>query len=115
MPRGHSLVIAARPIARTRVRAHLRTAWLGASLLLALSTTGCGYNTIQDYDESAAKAQGQIETQLQRRADLIPNLVATVKGYAKQELDVLTSVTRARAGLVDAIQKGDPEQMANAN
>ena len=80
-----------------------------------LASTGCGYNTIQDYDEQAAKAQGQIETQLQRRADLIPNLVATVKGFAKQELDVLVGVTRARAGLVDAIQKGDPEQMANAN
>jgi LemA protein len=88
-----------------------------AALLFAspLATTGCGYNTIQDYDEQAAKAQGQIETQLQRRADLVPNLVATVKGYAKQELDVLTNVTRARSGLVDAIQKGDPEQMATAN
>ena len=87
-----------------------------AAVLLALPlATGCGYNTIQAYDEQAAKAQGQIETQLQRRADLIPNLVATVKGFAKQELDVLTNVTRARAGLVDAIQKGDPEQMANAN
>jgi LemA protein len=115
MPRGHSFVLAARPSARMRATSRMRAVWLGASLLLALSTTGCGYNTIQDYDESAAKAQGQIETQLQRRADLIPNLVATVKGYAKQELDVLTNVTRARAGLVDAIQKGDPEQMANAN
>lgn len=87
-----------------------------AALLLALPlATGCGYNTIQDYDEQAAKAQGQIETQLQRRADLVPNLVATVKGFAKQELDVLVGVTRARAGLVDAVQKGDPEQMANAN
>ena len=111
MPRGQSLALAARPSAR----ASMRAAWLGASLLLAMSTSGCGYNTIQDYDEQAAKAQGQIETQLQRRADLIPNLVATVKGFAKQELDVLTNVTRARAGLVDAIQKGDPEQMANAN
>ena len=86
-----------------------------AAMLLALPlATGCGYNTIQDLDESAAKSQSQIEAQLQRRADLVPNLVATVKGFAKQELDVLTSVTRARAGLVDAIQKGDPEQMANA-
>ena len=76
---------------------------------------GCGYNTIQTYDEEANKAYGQIEAQLQRRADLVPNLVATVKGFAKQELDVLTNVTRARAGLVDAIQKQDPEQMANAN
>jgi LemA protein len=86
------------------------------ALLVALPlTTGCGYNTIQEYDERAAQAQGQIEAQLQRRADLVPNLVSTVKGFAKQELDVLTNVTRARAGLVDAIQNGDAEQMANAN
>ena len=109
MPRGRRLALAAPSRARSR------GALLGAGLMLALMTTGCGYNTIQDYDEQAAKAQGQIETQLQRRADLVPNLVATVKGFAKQELDVLTNVTRARAGLVDAIQKGDPEQMANAN
>ena len=109
MPRGHSLALTAPSRARSR------SARLGAGLLFVLLASGCGYNTIQDYDESAAKAQSQIETQLQRRADLIPNLVATVKGFAKQELDVLTNVTRARAGLVDAIQKGDPEQMANAN
>jgi len=109
MPRGRRLALTAPSRARSR------GALLGAGLLLALATTGCGYNTIQDYDEQAAKSQGQIETQLQRRADLVPNLVATVKGFAKQELDVLTNVTRARAGLVDAIQKGDPEQMANAN
>ena len=90
---------------------------LTAALLLALpmATTGCGYNTIQEYDEQAARAQGQIETQLQRRADLVPNLVNTVKGFANQELEVLTRVTQARAGLVSAIQGGDPEQMANAN
>ena len=87
--------------------------WL--ALLLPLALSGCGYNKIQTLDEQANAAQGQIEVQLQRRADLIPNLVETVKGFAKQELDVLTNVTRARAGLVDAIQKGDPEQMANAN
>lgn len=103
MPRGRRLALAA-PSLR-----------LGASLLLVLLATGCGYNTIQDLDESAAKSQGQIEAQLQRRADLVPNLVATVKGFAKQELEVLTNVTRARAGLVDALQRGDPEQMANAN
>ena len=77
--------------------------------------TGCGYNTIQRYDEQAAAYQHDIEVQLQRRADLIPNLVATVKGYAQQELEVLTNVTRARAGLVDAIKSGDAQRMANAD
>ena len=75
----------------------------------------CGYNRIQTLDEQASSAQHNIEVQLQRRADLIPNLVATVKGVAQHELDVLTNVTRARAGLVDAIRSGDPERMANAN
>ena len=91
---------------------HPRYLALAAAVVL---TSGCGYNTIQQYDEQAAAAQGNIEVQLQRRADLIPNLVETVRGYAKQELEVLTNVTRARAGLVDAIKSGDAEQMANAN
>jgi LemA protein len=83
---------------------------LGASL-----TTGCGYNTIQSLDERAAGAQGQIEAQLQRRADLIPNLVATVKGYAAHEEKVFSDIANARAGLMSSVRSGDPEQMANAN
>ena len=84
-------------------------------LLLPLMLAACGYNTIQGYDEQANAAQGQIEVQLQRRADLIPSLVATVKGLANQELAVFTEVARARGGLVNAVQSKDPEQMANAN
>jgi LemA protein len=76
---------------------------------------GCGYNQIQSLDETANQAKHQIEVQLQRRADLIPNLVATVKGLAQQEQNVLVQVTQARSGLVSAIQKGDPTEMANAN
>lgn len=83
--------------------------------LLPLVLTACGYNTIQSYDERANAAKQQIEVQLQRRADLVPNLVEVVRGQAKQELDVFTQVTRARSGLVDAVQKGDPGQMADAN
>src|SRR5206468_6253461 len=87
--------------------------WL--SLLLLLPLGACGYNRIQTLDETASKAQGQIEVQLQRRADLIPNLVATVKGYAQHEENVFVEVTQARAGLSGAIQSHDPVQMANAN
>jgi LemA protein len=87
--------------------------WLALLLLLPLGA--CGYNRIQSLDEQAASAQGQIEVQLQRRADLIPNLVNTVKGYAQHEEEVFTKVAEARSGLLGAIQTKDPEQMANAN
>jgi LemA protein len=87
--------------------------WL--ALLLPLVLTGCGYNKIQTLDEQANAYQGQIEVQLQRRADLIPNLVETVKGFAKQELAVFGDVARARGGLLGAVQSKDPEQMAAAN
>jgi LemA protein len=87
--------------------------WLALLLLLPLGA--CGYNRIQTLDETASKAQGQIEVQLQRRADLIPNLVNTVKGYAQHEEQVFIQVAQARSGLVNAIQSHDAEQMANAN
>lgn len=85
------------------------------SALLPLTLAGCGYNTIQTYDEAVNSGKQQIEVQLQRRADLIGNLVETVKGQAKQELEVFTQVAAARAGLTSAIQKGDPRAMADAN
>lgn len=87
--------------------------WLVVAL--AALTTGCGYNRIQQLDERAQAYQGQIEVQLQRRADLIPNLVQTVKGYAAHEEAVFTQVANARAGLVNAVQSRDAEQMATAN
>jgi len=87
--------------------------WLALLALLPLGA--CGYNRIQTLDEQANSAQGQIEVQLQRRADLIPNLVSTVKGYAQHEDAVFTQVAQARSGLVNAIQTHDAEQMANAN
>ena len=85
------------------------------AILLPLMLAGCGYNSIQTYDEQTVAAQGQIEVQLQRRADLIGNLVNTVKGLAAQELAVFTEVARARSGVMGAVQSKDPEQMANAN
>ncbi len=89
---------------------------LQRSALLGLALVGgCGYNTIQTYDEQVNAAQAQIKVQLQRRADLIPNLVETVKGYAKQEQTVFTEVAEARARLAGAVQSGDLQQMAAAN
>ncbi|MDH5233878.1 MAG: LemA family protein [Gemmatimonadota bacterium] len=84
-------------------------------LALPLSLTACGYNTIQTMDETAAASKQQIEVQLQRRADLVPNLVETVKGYAKQEETIFTEVAKARAGLAGAVQGGNIAEMANAN
>ena len=90
-----------------------RTLLVFAPLLLGLG--GCGYNQIQQYDENAQQAKQQISVQLQRRADLVPNLVNTVKGYAQHEEAVFTQVAQARAGLAGAVQTGDPQQMATAN
>ena len=65
--------------------------------LLGACISGCGYNTIPTLEEQAKAKWGDVQNQYQRRADLIPNLVATVQGYAKQEKDVLTAVVEARA------------------
>jgi LemA protein len=81
----------------------------------ATLVTGCGYNSIQRYDEQTQQAKHQIEVMLQRRADLVPNLVNTVKGFANQELEVFTRVTEARAGVSRAVESGDVQQMASAN
>jgi LemA protein len=85
------------------------------ALLAVIPLTGCGYNTIQTYDERTNAAKQQIEVMLQRRYDLIPNLIETVRGQAKQELEVFTQVARARAGLGAALQRGDPRELATAN
>jgi LemA protein len=66
-------------------------------LLAALPLAGCGYNTLQSQDEAVKAAWAEVVNQYQRRADLIPNLVNTVKGYAAQEEKVLVGVTEARA------------------
>lgn len=84
-------------------------------LVLALATSGCGYNTIQTLDEQVNRAQGDIQTQLQRRADLIPNLVETVKGVTKQEDTVFISIANARARLSGAVTSGNVPEMSAAN
>jgi LemA protein len=68
-------------------------------LLSALLLGGCGYNTLQSNDEAIKAAWAEVLNQYQRRADLIPNLVNVVKGYAAHEKDVLTQVTEARASV----------------
>jgi len=92
-----------------RLRAIVFAAAIG---LLAAS---CGYNDIPTLEETAKAQWAEVENQYQRRADLIPNLVETVQGYAKQEKDVLTAVTEARAKAtsihVDAADLTDPEKV----
>ena len=86
-------------------------------LLLCIGSivSGCGYNTIPTLDEQAKARWSDVQNQYQRRADLIPNLVATVQGYAKQEKDVLTAVVEARAKAtqvkLDVSQLTDPEKV----
>jgi len=75
--------------------------------MLVLSLSGCGYNDLQRQDEGIKAAWSEVLNQYQRRADLVPNLVNTVRGYAAQEQTVLTEVTNARAN-VGAI-KATPE------
>src|SRR5665213_28876 len=65
--------------------------------LVAMTLAGCGINNIPTYDQAMKAKWGQVENEYQRRSDLVPNLVETVKGYAAQEKDVLTAVTEARS------------------
>ena len=75
----------------------IRKLMWAVSLLAAAMLSGCGYNEFQTKDEQVKAAWSEVLNQYQRRADLIPNLVATVQGYAAQERDVLIGVTQARA------------------
>jgi len=75
----------------------MRTWKLGFIAIAALSLSGCGYNRLQQQDEAIKAAWSEVVNQYQRRADLIPNLVNTVKGYAAQEQKVLIGVTEARS------------------
>jgi LemA protein len=101
-------------VGRSRLASPARRRALVSLAAISL-LSGCGYNTIQRLDEQAAQAQHNIEVQLQRRNDLVGNLVETVKGQAKQELDVFKGVAQARAGLSDAVASHDPTREADAN
>ena len=89
----------------------MRKLWAVLATMLALSLTGCGYNTLQTNDEQIKSGWSEVVNQYQRRADLIPNLVNTVKGFAAQEKEVLLGVTNARAK-VGSIQ-ATPELLNN--
>ncbi len=81
-------------------------------LAASIATSGCGYNSIQSKDEGTKAAWAEVVNQYQRRADLIPNLVNTVKGYAAHEKDVLVAVTEARAKATQVqVNAGDAESL----
>ncbi len=92
-----------------------RVGTLVFALFALFALSSCGYNTIPTLEEQAKAKWADVQNNYQRRAALIPNLVATVQGYAKQEKDVLTAVTEARSKAtqikVDASQLTDPEKL----
>jgi LemA protein len=92
----------------------MRRYWLLLTAFLPL-LAGCGFNNIPTYDEQVNTAWAEVQNQYQRRADLVPNLVATVKGYADQERETLTAVTEARARVgsmqVDKSVIDDPQRL----
>ena len=92
-----------------------RIGLVAALLGIALTVSGCGYNTIPTLEEQAKARWADVQNQYQRRSDLIPNLVATVQGFAAQEKTVLTAVVEARAKAtqikLDASDLTDPDKL----
>src|SRR5271165_5300369 len=88
-------------------------AWLLAIAFVQLGLSGCGVNTLPTLDEQVKAAWSEVLNQYQRRTDLIPNLVQTVKGYAHQELQVLTEVTQARARATQTQMNLPPDVLSN--
>jgi len=90
----------------------MRKTLLSVLLVATAFVSGCGYNTLQTKDEATKAAWAEVVNQYQRRADLIPNLVATVKGFAAQEKEVLIGVTEARAKATQiTVNADDPESL----
>src|SRR5687767_5457030 len=98
-------------------RSRLMTALVAPVALVSIS--GCGINSVPTAEEQVNAAWGNLQSEYQRRSDLIPNLVATVQGYAKQERDVLIEVTEARASAgrvqLSAADLDDPEKVRAFN
>ncbi|HEY1636894.1 MAG TPA: LemA family protein [Rhizomicrobium sp.] len=84
-----------------------------AAVGLALSLSACGINTVPRQDEQVKAAWSQVQNEYQRRADLVPNLVSTVKGYAQQEKTVLTQVIEARAKATQTTVNLPPDVTSN--
>ena len=97
----------------TKAFSRVRTVF--AVVLLGFTVSACGYNNIPTYEEQAKAKWADVQNNYQRRADLIPNLVATVQGFAKQEREVLTAVVEARAKAtqvkLDVSQLTDPDKV----
>lgn len=87
------------------------------AVLACVSLSSCDYNSLVEQEQTVEQAWAQVENQYQRRTDLIPNLVNTVKGYAAHESETLQSVTNARAGLTEAYNKANalPADQATAS
>ncbi len=97
---------------QTKLTSGVRSMLLATVLAAALLTPGCGYNTLVSQQENVDASWSEVDNQLQRRNDLVPNLVNTVKGFAKQEKEVLTQVTEARSRVAGA---GSPSEKIDAS
>ncbi len=102
MHRSHPVAVSSMPGPSGKAVAWLARSWrrilsLAAIALLSVGAAGCGYNEIQRTDEATNQAWAEVLNQYQRRADLVDNLVRTVRGYADHEREVLTQVTEARS------------------
>ena len=94
---------------------HVRRALLNALVVtIAVALSGCSYNSFTGQEEALKTALSEVQNQLQRRNDLIPNLVETVKGYASQERDIFTAVAESRARMMSAKTPQDQVEAANA-
>ncbi|HET7218940.1 MAG TPA: LemA family protein [Vicinamibacterales bacterium] len=94
-----------------RLRDAMQTAVV---LVVAMTLSGCSYNRFTSQEEAIKTAQSEVQNQLQRRNDLIPNLVETVKGYASQERDIFTAIAESRSRMLNAKTPDEQIEAANA-